>query len=107
MNVRIKPTKDDEVLAEFEPVSVKVADDELHEISDVFQAMEWLLKRWPADHVSAAVYVQARKICVAAWEGKTHPEEARSAFLEAAQAAGICCERPDPAALSKTTFRDT
>jgi len=96
MNVRIKSTKDDGVLAEFKPVYVKATDDELHEIGDVFQAMEWLLKRWPADHLSAAVYVQARKICVSAWEGKTHPEEARSAFLEAAQAAGIYCERPAP-----------
>jgi hypothetical protein len=104
MHAHNKTTVDDGVLEEFEPVLIKTANDAPHEISDVFQAVEWLLKRWPADHVSSPAYSRARTVCISTWEGKTHPVEARAAFLEAAQAAGICCERPASHG-SKTAFR--
>lgn len=58
-----------------------------HNVSNVFQAVEILLKRWPTK--GGPAHLQARMACLAAMEGTVSPGEARLAFTDAAAEAGI------------------
>jgi hypothetical protein len=52
------------------------------------QLGETLLYRWPHDH-RGKEWLDAQKICLECMEGSREPEQARAAFLVAAQAAGL------------------
>ena len=60
-----------------------------HSISSVEEAAEWLLFWWPEEHQKDQEQVTARKACLAALEGGNSAEAARSAFVMAAERAGM------------------
>ncbi|WP_454818387.1 DUF982 domain-containing protein [Labrys neptuniae] len=56
-------------------------------IGDADAAADYLLNNWPAD--SGERYDFAKRVCLEAIEGKRDPEDARAAFLLAAEEAGV------------------
>ncbi|MDT3379724.1 DUF982 domain-containing protein [Labrys portucalensis] len=56
-------------------------------IGDANEAADYLLNNWPAD--SGERYDFAKRVCLEAIEGKRDPEDARAAFLLAAEEAGV------------------
>ena len=56
-------------------------------IGDASEAADYLLNNWPVD--SGERYDFAKRVCLEAIEGKRDPEDARAAFLLAAEEAGV------------------
>ena len=56
-------------------------------VSNAAEAARILLEEWPVDEGEA--FVAAKTLCLAALEGKADPEEARKAFLLAADEADV------------------
>lgn len=56
-------------------------------ITSTEEAARALLLKWPVDDGEA--YYEAQRVCVAVLEGESSPEEARTAFLNAAAEAGV------------------
>ncbi|WP_454813830.1 DUF982 domain-containing protein [Labrys neptuniae] len=56
-------------------------------IADADQAGSYLLDYWPVDH--GEHYESARFACLEAVAGRCHPDDARAAFLRAAEHAGV------------------
>ena len=59
------------------------------EVHTIEKAAALLLERWPAAYQHSAACVDAHKACLAALEGVGTAENARLAFLKAAEEAGI------------------
>ncbi|MBP0581113.1 DUF982 domain-containing protein [Labrys sp. LIt4] len=60
-------------------------------ISDADAAADYLLNNWPVD--SGERYDFAKRVCLEVIEGKRDPEDARAAFLLAAEEAGVILAR--------------
>jgi hypothetical protein len=73
----------------FEPVAICESPSARHGVSSVEEAAEWLLFWWPEEHQKDQEQLVARKICLAALEGTSTVEAARSAFVMAAERAGL------------------
>jgi hypothetical protein len=56
-------------------------------IASTLEAAEFLLLRWPNEGGQA--HLHARIACIAVLDGRASPEQAREAFVAAAQEAGI------------------
>lgn len=56
-------------------------------VSSAAEAARILLESWPVDEGEA--FVAAKTLCLAVLEGAADPEEARTAFLLAADEAGV------------------
>ncbi|MDX3929274.1 MAG: DUF982 domain-containing protein [Shinella sp.] len=56
-------------------------------IGSTEEAARVLLTKWPVKEGKA--YLRAQKVCLDVMEGKRKPEEARRAFLKAAEEAGV------------------
>lgn len=69
------------------PVILPCNPDVTYNVTGLFQAVDILLNKWPTNGGSA--HFRAREACMAAMEGTISPEEARLAFTEAAEEAGI------------------
>lgn len=61
--------------------------DHFHCVGNSREAMAFLATRWPGDRDAA--YATARRACLKAIEGKARTDEARAAFISAADKAGI------------------
>lgn len=72
-----------------EPVAVWERGAVRHLITDVEKAALFLLHLWPKDHMTSRAHLAARKAALAALEGKATPDKFRSAFVKAAEEAGI------------------
>ncbi|WP_018184672.1 DUF982 domain-containing protein [Kaistia granuli] len=76
----------------FPTVWIWVALGKRQAVGDVVRAAELLLKHWPDDFSDTALHRDARMACLEAWEGEGDPLDARAAFVEAAEEAGILAE---------------
>jgi hypothetical protein len=56
-------------------------------ITNTQEALDMLSAKWPVSEGRA--FIEALEICAAVMEGRRRPEEAQSAFLNAADEAGI------------------
>ncbi|MCT8991247.1 DUF982 domain-containing protein [Chelativorans sp. SCAU2101] len=72
-----------------EKVSVQGEGDIIFDIVSVRQAAEFLILHWPEAHSGSWKHVHAQTACLDVLEGKRDAEDARRAFLEAAEEAGI------------------
>lgn len=58
-------------------------------IQDAVKAADVILHHWPLDAPKGPKHLKARKVLLRCLEGKCDPDEARKAFVEAAEEAGI------------------
>lgn len=73
----------------FEPVFVWVSAGTYQSVGDVVRAAQLLLKHWPEEFAESDLKRVAWEACLGAWEADGDPEDARAAFVEAADEAGI------------------
>ncbi len=70
----------------FAPLGIAAQDgDEIHSINSIAQAIEYLTTKWPIRYGDA--FEEALQACVDGVKGRVSPEQVRSAFLKAADAA--------------------
>jgi hypothetical protein len=76
------------------PVTVALGSDGnvIHVVRRVAHALDILVNHWPVAHGEKAMV--ARRVCVSVLNGNAVSFMARSAFVEAAQEAGILVQKP-------------
>ncbi len=73
----------------FEHVSVWETISRRRNITDVHSAARWLLERWPSSVNKPRSFAKAVRLCLAAVDGTVEVDQAREAFVMAADDAGI------------------
>ncbi|MDZ5650193.1 DUF982 domain-containing protein [Nitrospirillum sp. BR 11828] len=78
----------------FTPIAVWEAPSVRRAIATVDEASNWLIYRWPEEHLNDPARQAATAACLAALDGSGEVEAARAAFISAAQAARILADAP-------------
>lgn len=70
------------------PVELMIeSSDHFHTVGNAREAVACLMTRWPTARDNA--FAEARKLCMKAVDGTSSSDQARAAFIAAAQTAGI------------------
>jgi Protein of unknown function (DUF982) len=73
------------------PVTFETGTASFRTIANTEEASHFLLNHWPVQ--GGKKHLQARNVCLAVLAGERPPDDARTAFIEAAQEVAICVSR--------------